>query len=384
MNRDEGRALEVIGRIYDASVDPSLWTDVMGFVVSFVGGSKGLLFASHDPADDDGFAVPYGLDEATVRQLRDSHLVNSLWSRTAVETGLLEDRRSAARGEAAGAPALYREFMGNVGSGRVCTGVAFAPRGGWATACTVFRSEVEPPFDKRERERMRILVPHLARAVEVMDRLRQAEHASTAAEASLDRIACGVVLLGSQGEVLFANQAARRIIEEGDGIHLVEKRGAQLRRRLAFDDARVRAEVDAVLEECLKPEEAGGQGSHQHGAVVRRPSGRSPYLLRCASLAASERLGLDHEGARAIAFITDPEEGASLDRHVLKQLYRLTDSEAALAELLCGGERLADAAVILGITPNTARAHLKNIFHKTGVSRQPELVKVLFTLSAYR
>lgn len=381
MNRVEEQALAVIGRIYDASVHPELWTDVVGAVVSFVGGSKGLLFSAVDPSSDEGFAVPYGLDAAAVRQLRDSHAVHSLWSRTAVEAGLLEERRAVGRPAVPDSPELYREFVGEVGAGRICTGVAFVPSGPSATACTVFRTSREPPFERAERERMRIVVPHLARAVEVMQRLGEAESANAAAQASLDRISCGVLLLGAHGEVLFANRCARRILEERDGIALVEMRGGLMRRRLSIDDGRARAQVDAVLGECLDHKD-GGQ--HQHGAVVRRASGGPPYLLRCASLGAADRARLDSDAARAIVFITDPGEGASLDHHMLRQLYRLTDAEAALAELLCGGERLTDAACRMRITHNTARAHLKNIFQKIGVSRQPELVKVLLTLSAYR
>ncbi len=381
MNRVEEQALAVIGRIYDASVHPALWTEVVGAVVGFVGGSKGLLFSAVDPASDEGFAVPYGLDTAAVRQLRDSHAVHSLWSRTAVEAGLMEERRAEERQSLPPTPELYREFVGEVGAGRICTGVAFLPSGPSATACTVFRTSREPPFERPERERMRIVVPHLARAVEVTERLREAESTNAAAHASLDRISCGVLLLGPHGEVLFANRSARRILEERDGIALVEMRGGLMRRRLSIDDGRARALVDAVLGECLDPKQAKDP---RHGAIVQRPSGGPPYLLRCASLGAAERARLDSEAARAIVFITDPAEGASLDRQMLRQLYRLTDSEAALAELLCGGERLTDAACRLRITHNTARAHLKNIFQKIGVSRQPELVKVLLTLSAYR
>src|SRR5688500_17367341 len=159
MDRVEEQALAVIGRIYDASVHPALWTEVVGAVVGFVGGSKGLLFSAVDPASDDGFAVPYGLDAAAVRQLRDTHAVHSLWSRTAVEAGLMEERRAEVRESARESPLngreLYREFVGEVGAGRICTGVAFVPSGPLATACTVFRTSQEPPFERPERERMR-------------------------------------------------------------------------------------------------------------------------------------------------------------------------------------------------------------------------------------
>jgi DNA-binding CsgD family transcriptional regulator len=50
----------------------------------------------------------------------------------------------------------------------------------------------------------------------------------------------------------------------------------------------------------------------------------------------------------------------------MRQLYGLTAAETALAELLYGGERVADAASRLGIRQNTARAQLKTILQKIG------------------
>ena len=38
----------------------------------------------------------------------------------------------------------------------------------------------------------------------------------------------------------------------------------------------------------------------------------------------------------------------------------------------------------MGITVNTARAYLKRIYDKTGVRRQPELVRVLLSLPRLR
>lgn len=44
---------------------------------------------------------------------------------------------------------------------------------------------------------------------------------------------------------------------------------------------------------------------------------------------------------------------------------------------------LEEAAEALGIKPNTARAHLRSIFSKTGVRRQTELVRLFLNSVAW-
>jgi DNA-binding CsgD family transcriptional regulator len=45
--------------------------------------------------------------------------------------------------------------------------------------------------------------------------------------------------------------------------------------------------------------------------------------------------------------------------------------------LLLQGKSVEEAAAVMGITVNTARTRLKRIYNKTGVRRQPELVRRL-------
>jgi DNA-binding CsgD family transcriptional regulator len=51
--------------------------------------------------------------------------------------------------------------------------------------------------------------------------------------------------------------------------------------------------------------------------------------------------------------------------------------EARLASWLSQGKSVEEAAAAMGITVNTARAYLKRIYGKTGVRRQPELIRLL-------
>ena len=71
-------------------------------------------------------------------------------------------------------------------------------------------------------------------------------------------------------------------------------------------------------------------------------------------------------------------EAHSLPRsEALRSLYSLTGAEIELVELLCDGNSLEEAADRRGVTMNTARSQLKQIFFKTSTSRQSELVRLV-------
>jgi DNA-binding CsgD family transcriptional regulator len=76
-------------------------------------------------------------------------------------------------------------------------------------------------------------------------------------------------------------------------------------------------------------------------------------------------------------FLRNPEskEQGSLD--IVRRLFDLTHAEASLALLLANGMTLDEAAEQLNIRRNTARAHLRSIFSKMGVTRQTELVRLV-------
>jgi pimeloyl-ACP methyl ester carboxylesterase/DNA-binding CsgD family transcriptional regulator len=63
--------------------------------------------------------------------------------------------------------------------------------------------------------------------------------------------------------------------------------------------------------------------------------------------------------------------------------FGLTTAEARLTAKLVQGLRVADAGAELGMTPSTARWHLKNIFSKTGTRRQADLLRLLVNASAF-
>src|SRR5262249_15748674 len=84
------------------------------------------------------------------------------------------------------------------------------------------------------------------------------------------------------------------------------------------------------------------------------------------------------EGRPSIAlFIRDPERRAEVSREAIRRLFDLTPAESSLALELANGLTLDEAADRLRILKNTARAHLRAICSKIGVTRQTTLVRLL-------
>ena len=81
----------------------------------------------------------------------------------------------------------------------------------------------------------------------------------------------------------------------------------------------------------------------------------------------------------ALLFIGDPERPVDIDPRRLIRLYGLSRAESRVAVLLGQGQRLEQIAEALGLTYETVRKHLKQIFIKTGTDRQAELVRTLVT-----
>ena len=202
-------------------------------------------------------------------------------------------------------------------------------------------------------------------------RTNPAKKGPGAVEAGLEALDClgvGVALTSTSRQLLFANQVASRMLEAGDGLDLTS--GV-----MSTMEHPGNPPWDPL--QPLKPHPSrrmrNGERDTLLGAV--RPSGRRPLTLMVRRLSdfCSARA---HEPAFLI-FILDPERSVRVAEDGLRQLYGLTPSEARLANLLMEGNPFDACCKELQIRPSTARMHLSNLFAKTGVQRQGQLISLL-------
>jgi DNA-binding CsgD family transcriptional regulator len=266
---------------------------------------------------------------------------------------------------------IYREHLQYLQIGRLCSGVVFDGTSSdlVPTVVSVAR-ELDRPFTPYERDNMRLLVTHLSRALGVMYRLRDAELKVAASLAALDRLPSGVALLDGLGRIIHANLEAARIFDEKDGLTRSD--------RLSFDDAEARDDWLRV-ERSVLDRDVSGVPHFCEAVAVRRPSGRHALLLQAAPLARRNAFASPSEAA-AIVFILDAQRDIGLDREAMRDLYQATPAEIRMAESLCAGRTVAQAAADHGISEATARSQLHALFEKTRTSRQADLIRVLLSL----
>jgi DNA-binding CsgD family transcriptional regulator len=78
-------------------------------------------------------------------------------------------------------------------------------------------------------------------------------------------------------------------------------------------------------------------------------------------------------------FLSSTQSRPLPDIQTLREMFALTPSEANVALLLAQGRRSEDIASELSVSPTTVAFHLRNLFSKTGVTRQSDLVALVLS-----
>jgi DNA-binding CsgD family transcriptional regulator len=262
---------------------------------------------------------------------------------------------------------FYTEWLGPQNlHHRLCA--VLSREGATAVFLEVMRPREWAGFAAGDIDRCRVLLPHLQRALRTRRRLAELEVERDAALRALDQLPWGVVFVDEHGHRLAANRHAQEILVAGDGL---TARGNTLRAELADETARLEELLTSALDRTgEKRSRAGGTLS------ITRPSGAHPLSVAVVPLHIEiENLG--ERGPIAAIFVADPDLPLDSHEQHLRALYALTAGEARLASWLLQGKSVDEAAAAMGITVNTARAYLKRIYNKTGVRRQPELMRLL-------
>lgn len=87
-------------------------------------------------------------------------------------------------------------------------------------------------------------------------------------------------------------------------------------------------------------------------------------------------------GAVAAVFITPSADSASPPFEALAALYDLTPMEARVMIEIASGKNRATSAIALGIADSTVKTHLARVFEKTRTAEQPELAKLVASLTS--
>lgn len=232
----------------------------------------------------------------------------------------------------------------------------------------VTRPGASEDFSNTDREFCEFILPHLRRALDIHNQIDRSESLGSLYSQAIGRLSIATVLIDEQGKVLDQNLFARQILESGDGLKVV---GGRLEAFYPSDNR----ELKKLIKEAFARSEDQNVSSLPEAMSVTRPSGEVNLGLVIEVIPSSG--WAEGEGqASAVVYIRDSVGKSQASSDVAKKLFGLTPAETALSLQLANGLSLEEAAEALDIRRNTARAHLRSIFSKTGVRRQTELVRI--------
>jgi len=366
MDLDE-TLLQLIGEIYDCTLNPDAWNAVLPRIGAFVGGSAGGLFV-HDSLRRNmnilrefataDYGQVYVEKYRTLDPMGGTYFVLDVGEVFSTSTVMSHAEFLQTR--------FYKELVRPRGwIDNICVYLDKAPEGHAGLA--LFRNERQGIADESARARLRLLVPHLRRAV-LIGKLIEFKTAEAATFAdTLDGLSAAMLFVDSNGRITHANAEGRTMIADGGVLR------ASLGRLVVSDP-----DVNHALREIFLAAATGDAAIGVRGVavpLVARDGGR--YVAHVLPLSSGARRGAGVSYASAAAlFVQKAALATSSPPAAVAKTYRLTPMElrVLLAIVEVGGA--PQVAEALGIGEGTVKTHLKRLYQKTGARRQADLVKL--------
>ena len=217
---------------------------------------------------------------------------------------------------------------------------------------------------ERLRRGLRLIAPHLQRAVRISQRIAGADLRASAAEASLEMSTAGVVSLRADMSVVNANPRALKFIESGL---------ARIARGYwRFADSAAQAQIERL---------ATPGGPKSAAFTVTTHDGDEPAVLAVRIATQSARV-LDGfvEGASILLTVGVKGKAPTIPIDHLAAWYGFTPTEALLAAAIADGDTVAGFALRRGVTENAVRFVMKGVLRKADAADQARLVAALRAL----
>lgn len=369
MNRDR-QILNLIEQIYEVALEPAAWPDCLeGFRQLFGGGVVTIWLGGSASAS----VIQVGMDPSFVRSYIDHYAALDPIGRavagladgqlgSAADIGI--DHATLARSE------YYNDYMRPQGwlPGKSMGGVLLGDESGPLATFGFQAVKGDGRFGPRHLQLLKRLVPHLRRTARLNRRLRTLELSRISLFGVVDRMSDGVILVDGQARVIEVNAAADGILSDGDG--LVVSHGVL--RAMTPEATRELHRLIGATSTALGSQKLA---TREHMALPRSP-GRHPLSLLIVPLP-STAFGRWQPRTTVAVLIADPERAPETEEEALRRVFGFTRAEARLAARMIHGRSPADISEELQVAMPTIRTQLKQLFAKTGTSRQAELTRVL-------
>jgi len=223
-------------------------------------------------------------------------------------------------------------------------------------------------FDNAARERLRLIIPHLRRAVLVGQLVDRTTAQAASFGDALDGICAGLFLVDAGGQIVHANASGQAMLAQG--VLVCGSSG-----KLTTYDTSAAHGLSEIFSSAARDRAGSGP---QVGAVPLTGRGGEHYVAHVLSLTAgARRLAGADDRAVAALFVQKASRDLPSPQNAIAKLYRLTPTELRVLSGIVQVGGVPEVAEAMGISVSTVKTHLRRLFAKTGTDRQADLVKLV-------
>lgn len=356
----------LIGMLYETVLNPTLWSETLGLCASYTDST-----AAHMLVIDKQFSHPvfssFGGDVMNLENESayidhymsvDPRMTSNMMNNAAVHEWRCchnyLSNQVISRSE------FYQDYLIPNG-GRHSMGAYVDDNMDQHTLIGLIRTVDQPPFGNEEQMAAQRFSGHLQRALRLQ---RHTQNLHTKAELgarAIDALALSMVIVDSKGVILHLNVGAER---------LLNSRVCSLNSYAGRLSTVYPSDKNKLFALIIKATNYPAVG----GAMFL--TGEQTRQVFVTPLPAASSFAQDWQRPLALVFVM--EVGKNIPAlHMLGALYGLSPAELRVAAALLVGKSPEEYALESGVTMNTVRTQLKNLFQKTGTHRQSELVAVL-------
>jgi DNA-binding CsgD family transcriptional regulator len=354
----------IIERIYDAALDQQAWPLLLNDIATAINATSGFHAGLDTRHGRGAYWHTVGHDPATQALYNQHYLDNDPTLAHIIKfPGIVFSCTDYLSDAAVAASRFYTEFLIPNGLRYVLSGVV-ATRGSMISFFGFQRGAAQAPFSSADKDFVQRLVPHLTKADLVAARLGTTSDARRLAMAVLDRLDYGVVLADRMGNIRLTNRRAEQWLEQAE---IIQAHFGRLRFRAPAEQ-----EAFAGL---LRAATTGTAGIRQ----LRAANGGAVKVV-VFPVDQQEQARLDDDQAQVAVVIAD--DHRTIAPQVLRDTYDLTPAETKVALGLASGQTQEELGASLFVSLATIKTHTQHIFRKTGVSRQADLIRLIYGLPA--
>ncbi len=230
------------------------------------------------------------------------------------------------------------------------------------------RGKSKGNFQASDKKYLKKIAPHLKRVLLIKQRMGYSEAEIVFYKNTLNRMSMGLISVDESGHIHDVNDAARFIINECEKMSIKNE-------SLLFSNAKLNRDLNLMMQKTA--EQQGNECVSIKNSMSFNSDDFGGRITITVQTKYRNFENMQFNKPQYLLSLYDHSGHIDVSTELLRNLFGLTKKESLICSCLVNNQTLDDAANSLGIKRNTAKAHLRSIFLKMGVSRQAQLISLI-------